>query len=261
MATQFQQLQRTRLVADTSIVHFDKASLYRHNQPARVLYLGSNLRRWSAAAAVLLLLGTGFWLMQRNTTNPLARNTPTGKQQAATPDAAQPSVPSTLTAPANQQQTASVANNVPAATPALRATEMRKKGPIQSGQQEETILAVQLPGTVSNEEKQPKIKPAEAVETIAQSNPDKNIFESTGNNSATASVSPVTNAAQPVTYALYSNDDAEEEEETGLLNDERQRSSGLKGLIKRARRTLERRTGIQSNNSEVRFAVFSINTN
>ena len=50
------------------------------------------------------------------------------------------------------------------------------------------------------------------------------------------------------------------EEDNELLTEERQRRTGIAGLIKKAKRTFERKTGIQSGSSEVRFAVFAVNT-
>ena len=76
------------------------------------------------------------------------------------------------------------------------------------------------------------------------------------NNPTTSTVQPI---ADNISYASYNNDVAEEEED-GLLTEERQRKSGIAGFLKKAKRTLERKTGIQSSSSEVRFAVFAVNT-
>ena len=84
----------------------------------------------------------------------------------------------------------------------------------------------------------------------------ENKIDAPSNISKTSTVQPIANN---ISYAAYNNDVADEEED-GLLNEERQRRSGIAGLIKKAKRTLERKTGIQSSSSEVRFAVFAVNT-
>jgi len=56
------------------------------------------------------------------------------------------------------------------------------------------------------------------------------------------------------------NNDINDENENAIFTEERQRRSGLKGMVKKAKRMFERNTGIQSNASEVRFAVFAVNT-
>ena len=84
----------------------------------------------------------------------------------------------------------------------------------------------------------------------------ENKIDVTRNISKTSTVQPIANN---ISYAAYNNDVADEEEDA-LLNEERQRRSGIAGLIKKAKRTFERKTGIQSSSSEVRFAVFAVNT-
>lgn len=81
-------------------------------------------------------------------------------------------------------------------------------------------------------------------------------IEAPSNFSKTSTVQPIANN---ISYASYNNDVADEEDNE-LLTEERQRKSGIAGLIKKAKRTLERKTGIQSSSSEVRFAVFAVNT-
>ena len=87
----------------------------------------------------------------------------------------------------------------------------------------------------------------------------KNNSTITSNKKETPTVQPKTNTANSISYASYNNDSNADDENT-IFTEERQRRSGLKGLVKKVKRTLERKTGIQSNDSEVRFAVFAVNT-
>jgi len=72
-----QWLKRSTFEADKSIVFPDKSLLYKEAQPARVFYMGTSARRWAAAAAVIVLLGTAMWLMidkSADNGKPLAQN-------------------------------------------------------------------------------------------------------------------------------------------------------------------------------------------
>jgi len=99
--------------------------------------------------------------------------------------------------------------------------------------------------------------------TTTQNDVAKNNSEVPGNISTTPTVQPIeTSTATNAAYTLYNNDVAavDNEEDNELLTEERQRRSGIAGLLKKAKRTFERKTGIQSGSSEVRFAVFAVNT-
>ena len=60
---ELQWLRRSQLTADTSIVFPDKSLLYKQAEPARVFSMSIAARRWSAAAAVVVLLGSAMWLV------------------------------------------------------------------------------------------------------------------------------------------------------------------------------------------------------
>ena len=256
-----QWLQRSKLSADTSIVFPDKSFLYKEAQPARILYMSTAMRRWSAAAAILLILGTGYWLINRN--NNITPVTGVQPAPAKTDVPAITNKAETITAPAPknklvQQQGTEKNTSVPAVkqkpsviTPAV---EQRKNDAIavQTGNQKQTQQSpVQQPGNETIVE----------VQTTAKTElPLKNNSESISNNPTASSVQPETSTAK--TNITYVNNDgwSNEDEQPGLLNENRQRSTGLKGFLKKDKRTLERRTGIQSRDSQVRFAVFAVNT-
>jgi hypothetical protein len=258
---QMQWLQRSKLSADTSIVFPDKSLLYKEAQPARILYMSTAVRRWSAAAAILLMLGTGYWLLNRNN-----NITPVAGVQPAPAKTEVPAIinkAEAIAAPAPknelvQQQGVEKNNSLPAVkqkpsviTPAV---EKRKNDAIavQAGNQKQT----QQPLV-----QQPENQTTVDVQTTAKTElPLKNNSGNISNNPTTSSVQPETSTAK--TNITYVNNDgwSNEDEQSGFLNENRQRSTGLKGLLKKAKRTLERRTGIQSGDSQVRFAVFAVNT-
>lgn len=258
---QLQWLQRSKLSTDSSIVFPDKSLLYKETQPARVFYMGASVRRWSAAAAVVLMLGTGFWLMNKqNKVESVAVQQPAVTKPAIKGE--------TVTAPVEETQqpvqSSVIANNN---TVAETKNTVENKLPIVSAKEQTPQAALVKNQAVNNTSKPQVPLPVQQYsnidqetvainETTTEKNPDN-----TSNNLTTSSVPQVTNTTQPqATYAAYTNDDEEGDDDNGLLNEERQRSSGLKGFIKKARRTLERRTGIKTGDSQVRFAVFAVNT-
>lgn len=253
-------LQRSKLTADTNVTFPDKSLLYKEAQPARLFYMSTAVRRWSAAAAVLLMLGTGYWLYNQQTVTGTVAGVGTEKPSQQ---------PGVITKPSiNNLEDTTETNEVIAQEP--------KKS-------EQTISVTPTPVVKQNNIKQPISAPLQN-NTAAVSNqpkqeqkvvvpqPENNLQvqeaivkteskpEVTRNNSTTSAVPSVTNiAASSVSY-VNNDEQSEEDEQEGLLNESKQRSTGLKALIKKAKRTLERRTGIQSGESQVRFAVFAVNT-
>jgi hypothetical protein len=253
-------LQRSKITPDTSIVFPDKSLLYKDAQPARVFYLSSTVKRWSAAAAVLFMLGTGYWIYNKQeTTQSIVETRPVSVDQ-----------------PSTTGNTSSADSNNPTTVPNQSSVQQQKKN-------EQSLLVTNNPSskksntiqTTAIEQKNNSVavqttKPQEQLPVVQQ--PEQKLqsqdaivktdtkADYNGNNLPISSVQPSTNiAASSVSYINNDEESAEDEQE-GLFNENRQRSSGLKALVKRAKRTLERRTGIQSGESQVRFAVFTVNT-
>jgi anti-sigma factor RsiW len=239
---ELQWLRRSQVTADTSIIFPDKSLLYKQAEPARVFSMSITARRWSAAAAVVVLLGGAMWLMLDNnkaTDNPAkfaAVDQPTIKKNSTNKSAPTPVKAleepkefnhSTAKTELPQQQSAITTNN---SFDATTKTETAN------------TTAVEQPIDIATTEVNSKIV--------------ENKFNVPSNNPTTSTVQPI---ADNISYASYNNDVADEEEDV-LLTDERQRKSGIAGFLKKAKRTFERKTGIQSSSSEVRFAVFAVNT-
>ncbi|MBP6687311.1 MAG: hypothetical protein KA160_05585 [Lacibacter sp.] len=247
---ELQWLRRSQATPDTSIVFPDKSLLYKQAQPARVFSMNMNARRWSAAAAVVVLLGSAMWLMLdgTKTTKPgsfIAADKSAVKENQSTKSlSVEDAVKKTL----NEQK---IEFGEP--TAATESTEKTKT----PGSTSNTSVATVNTNINSSSTTTPVVE--EQVD-LAKTSIDEKIvdekIEAPSNISKTSTVQPIANN---ISYASYNSDVADEEEDA-LLNDERQRRSGIAGLLKKAKRTLERKTGIQSSSSEIRFAVFAINT-
>lgn len=243
---ELQWLRRSKATADTSIVFPDKSLLYKQAAPARVFYMSTVAKRWAAAAAVILLLGSAMWLMLDKPADPVApialTPTVTAPKQQTAPAATQPNEVKTEQVTTIQP---AVANNTAGKKEAaiqqqnnIAKTDTEKQQQINNPTQETTTIA--------------------KVETHETVNPENN-STAASNKIETPTVQPITSTANTISYASYNNDSNIEDEQI-LFNEERQRRSGLTGFVKKAKRMFERKTGIQSSSSEVRFAVFAVNT-
>ncbi|MEJ8841109.1 hypothetical protein WG954_01865 [Lacibacter sp. H375] len=251
---ELQWLRRSQLTADTSIVFPDKSLLYKQAEPARVFSLSITARRWSAAAAVVVLLGSAMWLMldKTKTTDKQESIAVVDQQQPVkknTEETSRPSSVKDLVKETLDEQTSEF-NQSTASTESTEKTKTSTTGNVSApavNTTEQTETTITTPVVE---------QPIDIVKTDV---PEK-IFEE--KNDAPSNI-PQTSTVQPIanniSYAAYNNDVADNDEDA-LLNEERQRRSGIAGLIKKAKRTLERKTGIQSSSSEVRFAVFAVNT-
>lgn len=257
---EWQWLQRTKLQADADVVFPDKSILYKDAQPARVFYMSAAVRRWSAAAAVLLMLGTGYWLTNRQAV-------PAGEVAAGeTKTTVQPSTP--VTKPGGIiTATDEVAATEATAAPQATIEDKTGKGVQNSFKHvPASVVNNKTNNTVAVQIKQQQPPVIQQPETNLQSQEaivkTERKSETPGNIPENSSVQPSETSIAGVSNVSYVNYDAadDEDEQEGLLNENKQRSSGLKALLKKAKRTLERRTGIQSGESQVRFAVFTVNT-
>jgi anti-sigma factor RsiW len=255
---ELQLLKQTVLQADATIVFPDKSLLYKEAQPARVFSIGTAAKRWSAAAAVFLLMGSAVWFAVNNqqpVDGPVVKNpTTTQKKKTSTVEPVQPIEPiveqplvqqsTTVQQPAVQKNaTQSNTTTAPATikqnnnTIAQSNTNKKQDLPVVQQQKDEEIIAVVQP---------PTIKP----ENISVTNSNKTTPPSVQLIASTTSSTIIDN----------DNSDGADETDERFFNEERQRKSGLKSFAKKAKRLFERTTGIKSDDSEVRFAVFAVNT-
>lgn len=246
-------LKKTKLQPDASVVFPDKSLLYRkEQQPGIVISLSSLTRRFAAAAAVILLLGTGMWLFFRQdpAQSPVALKGNNNQNTA-------PVTPGNPVTAEKEPGTDSKTNAAPDNPTAALATVVRGNG------QQPAPANHALVSNAKGEEVVIITSPEEQETLIVQTTPEptEKKSELTSNISSTSTVPSVTNTASNTSFASYNpaEEDAGEDEE-GFLNEEQQRRSGLKGFIKKAKRTFERRTGINSGESQVRFAVFAVST-
>jgi anti-sigma factor RsiW len=247
---ELQWLRRSQLTADTSIVFPDKSLLYKKAEPARVFSMSMTARRWSAAAAVVVLLGSAMWLMldgnkTTEQSGKFAAVTKTTDVKNTTNSNLSPvkvAIDKELKAQQNEFEKATASSNAPdnqqiitTKTPSVAAID-----PVKTQITNDPVVEQPI-----------DIATTEEVGKTAENN-----FDTPSNISKTSTVQPIANN---ISYASYNNDVADEEDNE-LLTEERQRKSGIAGFLKKAKRTLERKTGIQSSSSEVRFAVFAVNT-
>ncbi len=259
-----QLLQRTVVKADTSIAFPDKSLLYKDAQPARVFAMVGTARRWAAAAAIVLLLGAGIWLMIRN--QPPGQET-TVHSPAVQPKADKPNKPTInpgVTIITESQQ--SLPGNYEEVQPTISQLKKQKPVVVPAGKNNRSTL-VKIAPAVHKEQKPHIDSQQKQEETVAVStdplttSKNETITTTTSNKITPTPVSTIeTNTVKNTVAYLNNNDESSDDDEEGFINEIRQRSSGLKSFFKKAKRTLERRTGIQSGDSQVRFAVFAVNT-
>ena len=241
-------LQKARFEPDLSLAFPDKSILYRRQPGGRVFFLGNFTRRMAAAAAVVLLLSTGWWLLRP------ANNTGNLAQQTDVKTPAQPVPGAGTVPPADYQHNAMGPDPAEEANGPQPVTSARLASLRDNNTSPETPAAIvkETPETTS-QQKYPDVMVA--VETPLQ--PEKN--QELRNKTEPSPVLAITNTAASTGYTVYT-DEGDDDEDEGLLTEEQQRRSGLKGFLKKARRTIERRTGIQAGDATVRFAVFAVNT-
>ncbi|MFT3846513.1 MAG: hypothetical protein QM725_15755 [Lacibacter sp.] len=248
----FKWLLLSKLQADETISFPDKSLLYKQEQPAKVFSIGSVAQRWAAAAAVIVLLAGAFWLMNNN------KQELPPESFAQQPTGTEPKVNSSITSnsstkPAEETGEPQVQDHQPASIVSYAG---------QTAPKVKISKAVEVSHPVSSQpdnsnSTQPNTNGALVVNDQPV-NPQKNSSDP-GNTNPSSYVPQQTNTASNVTYASYNNDDNTTNDDNVFLNEERQRKSGLKAFVKKAKRMIERKTGIQSNDSEVRFAVFAVN--
>ncbi len=250
---ELQWLRRSQLTADTSIVFPNKSLLYKQAEPARVFSMSMTARRWSAAAAVVVLLGSAMWLMldgTKTTDKPesiaVVKEPNVKANQSTTPLSVKDAVKKTLDEQTEEFNRATATAESPEQIKTSAATTNISVATVNTTTKTKTET---ITTTVVDQ-------PIAIAKTDVNEKTVENKIDVPRNFSETSTVQPIANN---ISYAAYNNDVADEEEDA-LLNEERQRRSGIAGLIKKAKRTLERKTGIQSSSSEVRFAVFAVNT-
>ncbi len=246
---ELQWLRRSQVTADTAVVFPDKSLLYKQAEPARVFSMSVTARRWSAAAAVALLLGSAIWFTLSNNKTIEQPGQLAVEQQPKKQDTQKISKPNSVKE--ILKETLEEQNNE--LNPSIAKTESTQ----QQSTTKPSIASVDVttkPGTTvtpSDEKTDPVI--TEPVEKTAE----KKVVEPSNNpTSSTVQSIASTNNGSTTVY----DEDAANEEEGTLFTEDRQRKSGIAGFLKKAKRTFERKTGIQSSSSEVRFAVFAVNT-
>lgn len=248
-------LRRSQVKPDTSIVFPDKQLLYKQAEPARVFSLSASARRWSAAAAVVVLLGSAMWLMMdKEQTTDATKFAVAENKEGQQTAAKSPKTVKEILKEENQLQHQD--NNFVAAAETNNIQSNSKTNTVTGSA---PVVNKNTGNTTTTKQPDVELTPV----TTTQNDVAKNNFDVPSNNPATSTVQPIeTSTATNAAYTLYNNDVAavDNEEDNELLTEERQRRSGIAGLLKKAKRTFERKTGIQSGSSEVRFAVFAVNT-
>jgi hypothetical protein len=253
LQNELQWLQQSKLQADETIFFPDKSILYKEAQPARIFFINQVSIRWTAAAAILFLLGSGIWFLINQPKN---QNGPLVNKPSVIEENKNPLIQNNpKTSEVNQQQI--VQKKAEPVQPVVTVEE-KNNSKVKLIKQN-AIIAKSNP--VNNQNvKQPTQQETLIAKNETQANTQTQNNSTQGSNiSTTPTVPQETSTANTYSYASYNNDESNDEETT-LLNEDRQRRSGLKGWVKKAKRMIERKTGMQSTDSEVRFAVFAINT-
>lgn len=254
LQTDLNWLKLSKAQADETVQFPDKSLLYKQEQPAKIFSIGSVAQRWAAAAAVIVLLAGAFWLMNNNnrqqqSSGAIAQK-PTGNETKINNTVTRGATNNNQVADTDEPQVqntnvASIVSNTKVRQPKIQL----KKA---------VVVSQPVPSqTDNNTPSQPNTNGSLAVNDHP-ADPQKN-SSNTSNPTPSSYVPQQTNTVNNVTYASYNNDDNTANDDNVFLNEDRQRRSGLKAFVKKAKRMIERKTGIQSNDSEVRFALFAVN--
>ncbi len=275
-------LQHTKLQPDTTDVFEDKTSLYRR-EAGRVIAI-----KWWRVAAAAVLLGFGLWSGISVYTN--SSKTAAGSAEIANQDNTN-STQTTTDVPANNTRTIadapgiSTAENVIAKTPAEN-TAVQNRDKINTVEQNINSTnnpTLQNNVTVQNAKKQDNNLPQSernragksALQNINITSSNENIVAdvqpSNGNSSRvsgtsdevvrtnTINTNTINNKVdQPVAIVQVSNSNIETENNSRYLNiDDKEKRTTLGGLIRKAKRVVERTTNINTGEG-VKIAGFEI---
>lgn len=252
-------LQSTVATPDENVVFPDKSLLFKHTTVVSLRSRYSPYLRYAAAAAVLLLMmSVGLWLLL---------------DKQATPDALLLTIDRPVQKPSPQQPTSSTDK-----VHAYKATSDRKTTDVvalaQNTHLEEPVVkpsgkhakqtsaaAVQR-STADDKIQMPTItEPIVAANLQPADGTTENNYPAIGNISDASSVKQETKTSN--TYAVYASYDFNEEadeEDAFSREEDRMRRSGLKGLVRRIKRTVERTTPFKTGSyNQVSFGVFAVN--
>ena len=233
------QLGKTRAVPNLKIVYPNKSSLYRSESKTPFLFFSPAVLKW--AAIFIVLLGTSFWLLTDKTSQHrpiIVKSAPTFEQGPA-PN------------PKQDQQL----NNIPVQTTNLKSFHKEK------ADARNVIVKKNPPATPIEPTNLKQELPEIALATTApqqtneemEATTEKELIHRNKNNSSTVSIeNDQNNEVNAASIAIVESKNQPTETPT--------RMSKMKTMFKKARRIIERTTGFQSEESEFRFAVFSINT-
>lgn len=238
LQTALMQLEKTRAVPDLKIVYPNKSSLYRSKSQTPFLFFSPAVLKW--AAIFIVLLGTAFWLLtdKTNQHRPIVmKAAPTSENRTIPDPKPDPQLNSTLVRTTDQKpflkekadaRIALVKKN-PSATP-FESTNQKQELP--------EIALVTTPPQQTNEE--------------MQASTEKDLIHRNKNNSSTVSFENDPNKEVNASSIAVVEPEPQPTETPTRMNK-------MKTMFKKARRIIERTTGFQSEESEFRFAVFSIN--
>jgi len=265
-------LQQTKLQPDAAVVFDDKASLYRR-EAARVVPI-----KWWRVAAAAVLLGFGIWggvsvytngskttagsaeLANENNTNPTATETLTGTTANST------------TVIAQNENNLDVQNNSALTDADYNQATNPSNAKLQYPAQDKNgsnNVAAQNNVAVQNPQSQDNNLPKSPLQNINSSNSNQtiaaavlpsnnNIGRVSGNNPnvVETNTNNFNRADQPVAVVQVSN--TETESNGSYLNiEDKQKRTTLGGLIRKAKRVVERTTNINTGEG-VKIAGFEI---
>ncbi|MFN4285155.1 MAG: hypothetical protein ACK4E8_04235 [Lacibacter sp.] len=259
---QWALLQKTKLHPDTTIVFPNKETLYRHRTPIHRFWQ-PGYKRLAAAAAVMALLLTAWWLLQPDATrrNNFAGKLPSHPTPAApaSNNALPAGAADHIAAAAKKQIKSAAVTATAAAIPPSQTTPVRPSS---------TAYNATFQNTTENTSAVPTYHSTVAPQDLTVTPVTKTATEknnSTASNlSAVGNVPPVATAAT-TDIAYYTGNGTDNyvddtDAPSNDMNDAIKRRSGLIGFLKKARRTIERRTGIATGDGPLRLAVFTIHT-
>jgi anti-sigma factor RsiW len=269
-ATELQLLQQTKIVADTNIIFADKQLLYR-KELARVIPFDPIAIGWRRLAVAAVFIGFAIWgtaIYLNSGSKPVVNHT------AANTDVKQPDAVKgkQVTIPVTEKTEPAETIVAVTSEPVInkKVTQKTMVAPLVDKQQQAPAVqknndvAAQQKIISNNSNNLPKPYFEENKNTTSNKNETTNVIPQTQDiNTNIIANSEIDKKARPeepnnIYTASFTNNSDENKEDRFILSDDEPKKSKLTGLLRKAKRVLERNTNINNGGNTLKVANVEI---